>query len=142
MNYLDNLLSFLEAVEIKPFKDRINLTYDSQGFLYEIPNYCIHDPVFYEISQIENKISPGESLINIIIRKAGDVINLLVSNTILVSEVKRIISNKLNTLSNNSSLDYERIRLFFGGKELQDNTELWFYNIEENSSLLMIYRAD
>jgi hypothetical protein len=138
-NHLDNLLSFLEAVEIKPFKDSINLTYDSQGFLYEIPNYCIHDPVIYEFNHIENKISPEESLINIIIRKAGEKINLQVTNNILISELKKIINN---TLNNDVALDYDRIRLFFGGKELHDNRELWFYNIEENSSLLMMYKTD
>ena len=34
-----------EANEIKPLLKRINFTYDKNGAVYEIPNYCINEHI-------------------------------------------------------------------------------------------------
>ena len=40
---------YLKAMEIVPYSNCINVTYDSLGYLYEIPNYCINMPLKYDL---------------------------------------------------------------------------------------------
>ena len=39
----------LESMGIKLLKDCISVVYDSRGDSYEVPNYCINMPSFYEL---------------------------------------------------------------------------------------------
>ena len=45
----DDIKEALKVSGIIPYKNCINIVYDSKGFLYEIPNYCINDPLKYII---------------------------------------------------------------------------------------------
>lgn len=137
-----DLISFLEAVEIKPFKDCINITYDSQGFLYEIPNYCIHYPSIYELKSTEKPIQPMEEIINVIIRNQSTTINIEILNTVLISQLKEIVCERVKQTDENLNLEAGKMRMFFGGKELNDDKEIWAYNIKENSIILFLFKSD
>lgn len=51
---------------LRPLKDCINVVYDSKGYLYEIPNYCINDPYKYEIDEEKKtNLVPEEKIINV-----------------------------------------------------------------------------
>ena len=45
---VDDIDAYMKASNIVTYKGCINVTYDNKGFLYEIPNYCINDPLEYE----------------------------------------------------------------------------------------------
>ena len=46
----------LEAYDLIPYKNCINVSYDELGGLYEIPNYCVHDPMVYDLPEDPNDI--------------------------------------------------------------------------------------
>ena len=54
-----NLEAMLQAYDLTPYNNCINVSYDALGGLYEIPNYCIHDPMIYDLPQ-DHKIKPDE----------------------------------------------------------------------------------
>lgn len=132
----EDIKEYLNAVGIKPYKDCINITYDTKGVIYEIPNYCIHDPYKYEFEEVKRKICPGENIIEVIIRSAmrESVYELL--NTSTVGELKVFITSSYEQ----GNINIEDIRLFFSGKELANEEELWFYNIEDKSIVNMLIR--
>ena len=117
----ENILPMLEAYNLIPYKDCINITYDSLGALYEIPNYCINDPYKYEIIE-EEKEKPKEEKVKFHLRKGTKQIKITCSNYSNVEKVKAKVANKVG-------VGEEKIRLFFYGKELKNNYELWNYNI-------------
>jgi hypothetical protein len=150
INILDDIKLFFSAAGVAPYKDCINITYDTGGFMYEIPNYCIHDPVKYEIQEIKKK-RPPEEIMTLIVRRGIDEIKYSVKNCITVYNLKELHAETINKSSNKDAMDNtnssagnifkaEDIRLFFGGKELNDNQELWFYNIGQESIVQMMLR--
>ena len=132
---IDDIDSIMKSSNIVTYKGCINVTYDSKGFLYEIPNYCINDPVRYEKIEEETKNIPKKENIEIKIRCLGDESKIKTNNFETVEKLKENI-----TLSKNFKNKYKTdgIRLFFGGKELQNQKELWFYNIENKSIIQML----
>jgi len=124
----ENINAYLQAYGVKPYKKCLNVTYDLTGGLYEIPNYCINDPVKYELPNT-NKEKPDERRITFYIRKEGNIIKVSKSNYFNIFELKKYISNKLNA-------EPEKIRLFFGGKEMKNEQELWFYNVDDKSNII------
>ena len=124
----ENINAYLQAYGVKPYKKCLNVIYDLTGGLYEIPNYCINDPVKYEIPNI-NKEKPEERNIIFYIRKEAIRIKVSKSNYYNVFELKKNISDKLNA-------EPDKIRLFFGGKEMKNDKELWFYNIIDGVNII------
>ena len=120
----DDIEAMLAAYEIRPYRNCINVTYDSSGALYEIPNYCIHDPKVYDLPE-NHKVKPKEKEITFICRKGIDQAKIKKTNYSLVLDIKTILSKKYKTTK-------EKIRLFFGGKELKNEKELWFYNLDDD----------
>jgi hypothetical protein len=122
-----DIKAYLEANEIIPYKNCINVTYDRMGGIYEIPNYCIQDPVDYVIIN-ENKNKPNEKEINFNIKKENDIFNIKNSNYLSVDILKKNLGNKFNC-------NKEDIRLFFNGKEMMNDKEIWFYNIDNDFTI-------
>ena len=126
----ENLKAMLEANEIIPLKKCINVTYNKSGEIYEIPNYCINEPVSYDLPEMHMK-KPEKQNINFHARKGAKQIKIKAFNTTLVDKVKSHISTKLQ-------IDPKSIRLFFGGKEMKDGNELWVYKIVEDCVILIM----
>ena len=124
----ENINAYLQAYGVKPYKKCLNVIYDLTGGLYEIPNYCINDPVRYEIPNI-NKEKPEERKITFYVRKQATIIKVSKSNYFNVFELKKYISNKLNA-------EPDKIRLFFGGKEMKNDKEIWFYNVTDDVNII------
>ena len=132
-----DIKGILKASGIIPYRNCINIVYDSKGFLYEIPNYCINYPLKYEIEEIEyNKEKPNEENINIIIRYYISQIKFCISNWKKILELK----NEIVKLEGYENINVDRIRLFFGGKELCNDKEIWFYNINDKSICQMLIK--
>lgn len=51
VNEDENIRPMLEANEITPLKNCLNVTYDRGGEVYEIPNYCINEPYTYDLPE-------------------------------------------------------------------------------------------
>ena len=126
----DNMKAMLEANEITPLKKCINVTYDKAGEVYEIPNYCINEPVKYDLPESHIK-KPEKKNVDFHIRKGIQQIKIKAFNTTSVEKVKSNIAKKL-------SLDEKNIRLFFRGKEMRNGNELWAYNIEDDCVVILM----
>ena len=71
----DNMKAMLEANEITPLKKCINVTYDKAGEVYEIPNYCINDPVSYDLPEMHMQ-KPEKKYISFHARKGTQQIKI------------------------------------------------------------------
>lgn len=135
---LADLNEFLNAAGVTCTDNCINLTYDTTGFYYEIPNYCINDPYKYDyISRKDSVKQPREDTIDVIVRKTIQDKTFNIKNSIFVYEFKKIISKNFETFELNEQL----IRLFYSGKELRDDDQLWMYNILNGSIVQMMIRT-
>ena len=120
----ENIKAMLEAFDLVPLKNCINITYDSLGGLYEIPNYCINEPYKYELFE-NKKEKPKEKEITFYLRKGIEQTKIKLSNYSKVERVKEEVSKKNN-------IDINKVRLFFYGKDLKNNFELWNYNVSQD----------
>ena len=126
----DNMNAMLEAYDLIPLNNCINVTYDSLGGLYEIPNYCINEPYKYEIVE-DKKERPSEKKITFHLRKGIHQTKIKCSNYSKIEKIKDKIAKRKN-------IDINKVRLFFYGKEMKNNFELWNYNICEDCVVMMM----
>ena len=123
---------------IIPYNNCINITYDNKGALYEIPNYCINLPFKYNDNN-NKKNKPKEDNIIIIIRYFINEDKIKISNWKLVSDLK----NELLKLKRYKNIDnVKNFRIFFGGKELSDDKELWYYNFLNGSICQLLLKKE
>jgi len=125
----DNLEAMLQAYDLTPYKNCINVSYDALGGLYEIPNYCIHEPMEYDIPE-DHKEKPPESKIKFKARYGAKILKLKSSNYTTIEKTKNSIAKKLETTS-------DKIRIFFSGKEMKNDHQLWNYNVD-NDVVIMV----
>ena len=128
---------YMKSSKIRTYKGCINVTYDSKGYLYEIPNYCINDPLIFEKKDEEEVIKniPNKEDIQIRVRCFSNEIKIKICNLSKIEELKNIIRNNK---SFNDKYDLNNLRLFYGGKELQNDKQIWFYHIENKSIIQML----
>ena len=125
----DDMVVMLDAYGLVPYNNCINITYDTSGFLYEIPNYCINDPYKYEIVENE-KARPKEEKITFKL-KGTHKTKITCTNYETVSKVKETLSKKY-------SVEIDKIRLFFYGKEMKNDLELWNYNVSQDCVVILM----
>ena len=125
----DNMNVMLEAYGLVPYNNCINITYDTSGALYEIPNYCINEPYKYEIVENE-KVKPTEEKVKFHL-KGTHRTKITCSNYETVEKVKLKLGKKYN-------VEIDKIRLFFYGKEMKNEKELWNYNITEDCVVILM----
>ena len=130
---VDDIDAYMKASNIVTYKGCINVTYDNKGFLYEIPNYCINDPLEYE--KFEEKKPLIKEDIEVKIRCFNLEEKIKITNFDNITEIKENIK-KCEKF--NKKYELNNIRLFFGGKELNDKKEVWYYNIQNNSIIQML----
>ena len=130
---VDDIDAYMKASNIVTYKGCINVTYDNKGFLYEIPNYCINDPLEYE--KFEEKKPLIKEDIEVKIRCFNLEEKIKINNFDNITEIKENIK-KCEKF--NKKYELNNIRLFFGGKELNDKKEIWYYNIQNESIIQML----
>ena len=128
----NDIAAMLQAYDLKPLLNCINITYDNMGGLYEIPNYCINEPSKYDLPESHVK-KPQEKIIEFSARKGLTSIKLKVSNNTLVEVLKEEIAQKLETTK-------DKIRLFFAGKELKNGNSLWMYNVDNDVVIIIMVK--
>jgi hypothetical protein len=124
-----NLDAMLQAYDLTPYKNCINVSYDALGALYEIPNYCIHDPMVYDLPE-DHKKKPAEKKIKYKARHGAKILKLKSSNYSSVKKTKMSVAKKIGTT-------YDKIRMFFSGKEMKNDMQLWNYNVD-NDVVIMV----
>ena len=129
----DNIDAMLEAFGLFPYNHCINITYDITGQLYEIQNYCINDPYKYEIIENE-KIRPKEEKVKFHFKGAHKT-KITCSNYEKVMKIKDKLGKKYN-------IEIDKIRLFFYGKEMKNDFELWNYNIAQDCVVIFMISND
>lgn len=127
----------MNAAGVSPCSNCINLTYDSRGYYYEIPNYCINEPYKFEIEDKKTKHKPQEREVECIVRKVVQEKKYKLLNTQTIADLKHMIAQNFEE----APIEEERIRLFFCGKELINDHELWTYNIEDESIVMLMLKA-
>ena len=128
----EDIKSIMKSSGITTYKGCINVAFDKKGAMYEIPNYCINDPSKFDIipETVEDN-KPKEENILLKIRSYENEVKLKVSNYIKISELKKNIENKMNKKNC-------IFRLFYGGKELHDDKEIWSYGIIDKTIIQML----
>ena len=125
----EDLNVMLEAYGLVPYNNCINITYDTSGALYEIPNYCINEPYKYEIVENE-KEKPKEEKISFKLKGTHNT-KITCSNYETVNKVKEKVSKKYN-------VETDKIRLFFYGREMKNDMELWNYNVSKDCVVILM----
>ena len=123
----------LEEYKITPVNCCINHLKDSKGNEYKIPNYCINDPYKYEILENE-KEKPKEEKITFKLRGTHKT-KITCSNYESVEKVKQKVSKKYK-------VGIDKIRLFFYGKEMKNDLELWNYNVSQDCVVILMITKD
>ena len=126
----NDMAAILQANDLSPLQNCINVTYDNSGGLYEIPNYCINDPSKYDLPESHVK-KPEEKKIEFHARQGAKSMRLKTSNSASVDKIKEKIAKKLETTS-------DKVRLFFAGKELKNGNALWMYNVDDDVVVMIM----
>ena len=126
----NDLVAMLQAYDLVPYNNCINVPYDALGGLYEIPNYCIHDPTEYDLPEAKQS-KPDEKKICFKARYGAKQMKLKCSNYSSVKKVKGHIAKKME-----SKID--KIRLFFFGKEMKNDMQLWNYSVDNDVIVIIM----
>jgi hypothetical protein len=131
------LNDFINAFKLDTLNGKISCCLGNEGFKYEIPEYCIHEPYEYKIIPAPKvKGNPYRvKTISLYIRRGKDQVIVLCKNTWTVLELKNSITN----IGKTRITEFDKLRLFFGGKELQNIQELWSYNIDDDHVIQLLY---
>ncbi|OMJ76141.1 hypothetical protein SteCoe_24546 [Stentor coeruleus] len=131
-------LTIIQNNGLKMKKGNIALLEDAEGNTYSIPIFMINNPEsFHKEKKIKSReIRNVEEMIKIKIRKSGkaedDEFNIL--NTSKVGDLKKLYAEKL-------AINPDKIKLFFGGKEIKDNDSLAKNFIENEMVVQAFVRA-
>lgn len=129
----------LLAGEIVLYHECIDISFDSQGAIYEIPNYCINDPSQYEIPEIEYKKEiPDKKDLEVFVRHVIEQYAIKITNLNTIKDLKEAFIKENKNLP--GGITEKHIRLFFGGKELLNEKGLWFYNIDDENIIQLLFR--
>ncbi len=126
---------YFEAAGIKPYANCINRCYDSKGFLYEIPNYCINNPYQFELEFIKKKSASNKEVSLLIRHFSKEILNML-RDSETISNVKDKISKESTEILQRNHKK-EDISLYYGGHELKNEYSLVDYNINSKCIIQM-----
>ena len=128
-------LTIIQNNGLKMIKGNLTLLEDSDGNVYSIPIFVINNPIsFHKEKKIKTReVKSSEEMIKIKIRKSGkiedDEIEIL--NTAKIADVKKIYAEKIG-------MQQDKIKLFFGGKEMKDHETL-AKNFIENQMVVQAF---
>ena len=130
MNEDENIKPMLEANEITPLKNCINVTFDRGGEVYEIPNYCINEPISFDLPETHMK-KPEKKKISFHGRKGTEQFKIKTENYTKIENIRKNVGKKFDK-------DPSKVRLFFRGKEMKDGNELWQYNVQDEDVIIIM----
>jgi len=126
----EDAIAILGAMGLKLVNKSLQIAYDSRGYKYDVPIFCINPPVSYDLPKNKElkKEDVSSSNIHVKLRNVGAVtdIDLTVANNIATLELKEEYIKK-----SGSDLKPDKLRFFFGGKELQDSHLIAEYGVKD-----------
>ncbi len=129
--------SILHAYCLSTVSGCINELQDSLGKVYRVPNYCINDPYFEKSLKGEDITRPGYKIkIKLYDLYNNKTTNVDINDNISGAELKQ------KFCSQNNFVDLQKVRAFFGGTEIQNETSLYRYNIKNNYTIIMTITKD
>jgi len=138
-----DLEELMQASGLTTYAGCINVIFDNKGKLYEIPNYCIHPPLVWDI--VKFKIpEPDEEKITIIVRNTITDLKVNTINLCPINELKLYIMKKFDfsdTEFKEGIEDISQIRLFHYGKEMRDNDKLYMHSVNDEKIIQMMLRV-
>lgn len=130
VNEDENIKPMLEANEITPLKNCINVTFDRGGEVYEIPNYCINEPISFDLPETHMK-KPEKKKISFHGRKGTEQFKIKTENYTKIENIRKNVGKKFDK-------DPSKVRLFFRGKEMKDGNDLWQYNVQDEDVIIIM----
>lgn len=137
----DEVNEFLVASELRPYKDCINVVYDPAGTLYEIPNYCIHDPIRYDVHKYNVPVPTAEKHLELRLRHGVEEFRVNVSNMMEICELKALVARE-KKVNHEGEVKQERIRLFYFGRELKNSDKIFMHEIQNEAMIVLFYKED
>ena len=126
----------LDSLEVIPLYDCINVCIDINKNIYEIPNYCIQNPSEYNLEIQSDHNRPSQDDIDVNVSYLKKNFSIKMSNVDTILDVKAEILN----MDEFKKVDDNCISLFYKEKELDDNKEIWNYNINNDSTIKLIVK--
>lgn len=136
-----DLTELMQGSCLTTYAGCINVVYDSKGNLYEIPNYCIHLPLKYDIPKLA-VLEPQDQIINLRLRNGATDYLLEFSNKDSILSLKRHLQKEINSQQPGTVKGTDKIRLFFRGKELKDKDKIFMHSLENNSIIMVMISKD
>ncbi len=119
-----------------PLYNSINICIDFKKNIYEIPNYCIQNPSEYDLKMDSYSDKPNLTEINIKLLYLNKFFEIKMNNLDTILDFKAEILN----MEEFKQLEDNSISLFLNDIELEDEKEIWMYNINEDSIIKLIIR--
>ena len=94
VNEDENIKPMLEANEITPLKNCINVTFDRGGEVYEIPNYCINEPISFDLPETHMK-KPEKKKISFHGRKGTEQFKIKTENYTKIENIRKNVGKNL-----------------------------------------------
>lgn len=116
----------LEAVSIVPLNNSITRCKDSDGVVYEVPIFVINNPVefFSKKTKKTRPKPPVEEIIHFKIRRPGKETDVQIQ-----IESEKTVRELKEKYSAAETIDVEKVRLIFSGKEMKDQENIAFYDV-------------
>ncbi|CAK67568.1 unnamed protein product (macronuclear) [Paramecium tetraurelia] len=129
----------VQEAELKPIKDSLQHVYDKLGQKYDVPIFCINDPIEYSNEKFEDRgliQNYGNDSVKLTIRSVNlngkDIVVECKQNQSVV-DLKEIISVELQK---GHQIQLESMKLFYRGKEMQDNYQVGRYNLNKEAIVI------
>ena len=128
-------LTIIQNNGLKMTKGSITLLEDSEGNIYSIPIFVVNNPVgFYKEKKHKSReVKTIEEVIKIKIRRSGkeEDEEIEVLNIAKVADLKKLYCDK-------AKFQPDRVKMFFGGKEIKDHDTL-AKNFIENQMVVQAF---
>lgn len=129
----------LQMAGISARDESITLCEDVNGNLYEIPPFIINDPIVF-INEKKHRIKPPEmienELLKLKLRRPGNPNDLEIE-----IESKNPISDLKDEYASKEKMTAAEVKLYFGGKELQDANSIASYFIRNEMVLMVVIKS-
>jgi hypothetical protein len=132
--YLVSAKEFLIAEGLQCLGSNIRCVIEisNPDVIYNVPNFCICDPIFEKDFTTCKEDEINQSVFNVIIVYVFESreTQLSVTGKTLGKDLKRLYADK-----HSLSLDKFRLRMLFKGQEIIDDHPLFYHKIENNSKI-------
>ena len=134
----EQIIEKLEDLKLTPLHNCLNVCIDEKGNIYEIPNYCIQNPYEYNlrINDDSDDSRPSQNDIDVNVSYLKKNFSIKMSNVDTILDIKAEILN----MDEFKNVEDNHISLFYKEQELQDNKEIWNYDINNESTINLIVK--